>query len=106
MKRSELKKLSKEDGIERCQNPFRKKTCGRTDIVLLINYDGKDIPICSLCWKNISVGDNEWGTDPKPTFEEVMGDRAKEEAAATLTEYTGPKHKKVIEEEVEETEEF
>ncbi len=49
--------------IEKCQNPFRKRKCGRTDIELYIWYKGEKLPICRKCWKKIADSDLEWGED-------------------------------------------
>ena len=42
---------------EVCQNPFRKRRCNRTDIVLLLMHNHEQLPICSLCWKKLSEMD-------------------------------------------------
>jgi hypothetical protein len=46
---------------ERCANPFSKKKCGDTDIVLYIT--GTRIPICRSCAKKIDESDIEWDSN-------------------------------------------
>lgn len=43
---------------EKCANPFQKKKCGNTDIVVYLT--GDEIPICQKCWKEIADTDWEW----------------------------------------------
>ncbi len=47
---------------EKCSNPWR-QDCGKTDIVLYIFYQGKQVPICHGCWNSISSIDTEWVYD-------------------------------------------
>lgn len=42
-----------------CMNPW-KPDCKRKDIELSIYYNGRFIPICRECWKEISEKDMEW----------------------------------------------
>jgi len=56
-----MSRKRREDDVERCRNPFRKKRCGRTDIEVYIMYKGERLPICSKCWKKIAESDYEWG---------------------------------------------
>ncbi len=42
-----------------CMNPW-KPNCKNTDIELSIYYNGRFIPICHECWKEISEKDMEW----------------------------------------------
>ncbi|MBS7653837.1 MAG: hypothetical protein QXR06_00155 [Candidatus Bathyarchaeia archaeon] len=42
-----------------CMNPW-KPNCKRTDIELSIYYNGRFVPICHECWKEISEKDMEW----------------------------------------------
>jgi hypothetical protein len=44
-----------------CMNPW-KPDCKRTDIELSIYYNGRFVPICRECWKEISEKDMEWST--------------------------------------------
>ncbi|MBS7634177.1 hypothetical protein KEJ34_01570 [Candidatus Bathyarchaeota archaeon] len=44
-----------------CMNPWR-PDCKRTDIELSIYYNGRFVPICRECWKEISEKDMEWST--------------------------------------------
>ncbi|MEM3715684.1 MAG: hypothetical protein QW341_01000 [Candidatus Bathyarchaeia archaeon] len=54
-RRAELKSS---DG-SRCMNPW-KPNCGRTEIRLSIYYNGRILPICDECWKEISEKNIEW----------------------------------------------
>jgi len=49
---------------ESCQNPWN-GTCGNTEIVLYIYYEGERLPICRECWKGIADHDLEWGNEPE-----------------------------------------
>ena len=51
---------------ETCQNPFLKKACQGTDIILSIRYNNRDLPICRDCWAEIADGPYEWGEDIMP----------------------------------------
>ncbi|MEM3478736.1 MAG: hypothetical protein QW702_03100 [Candidatus Bathyarchaeia archaeon] len=42
-----------------CMNPW-KPNCRRTDIKLSIYYNGRFLPICNECWKEISEKNIEW----------------------------------------------
>lgn len=48
---------------EHCANPFSKKKCGDTDIVLYIEFKGQRLPICRKCADKIMVSDLEWGKE-------------------------------------------
>ena len=49
-----------------CQNPFRKRKCGRPDVVALIQVKEKVYPICARCWMGIKksgkdgLGESNW----------------------------------------------
>lgn len=49
-----------------CQNPFRKRKCGRPDIAVLIQVGNKYYPICWRCWHGKKksgkdgVGESNW----------------------------------------------
>lgn len=42
-----------------CMNPW-KPDCRRTDIKLSIYYEGRFLPICNECWKEIAERNIEW----------------------------------------------
>jgi len=44
---------------ERCMNPWNGK-CSSTDIALYIMFNGRRLPICWECWKDISSKNIEW----------------------------------------------
>ncbi len=44
-----------------CMNPW-KPECTRTDIKLSIYYNGRFLPICEECWREISKKNIEWST--------------------------------------------
>jgi hypothetical protein len=50
-----------DSSVLHCMNPW-KPNCERTDIELSIYYNGRFIPICRECWKEISEKDMEWST--------------------------------------------
>jgi hypothetical protein len=50
-----------DSSVLHCMNPW-KPNCERTDIELSIYYNGRFIPICHECWKEISEKDMEWST--------------------------------------------
>jgi hypothetical protein len=56
---SSLSKM--ESSTLHCMNPW-KPDCKRTDIELSIYYNGRFVPICRECWKEISEKDMEWST--------------------------------------------
>lgn len=49
------------NSVLHCMNPW-KPNCERTDIELSIYYNGRFVPICRECWKEISEKDMEWST--------------------------------------------
>lgn len=65
---------------KRCKTP-------EDGIAVFVVKDGKQLGLCGSCWKKVGEGDYEWGPDSKPIVEEIFSRRAKEEAAATPTEY-------------------
>jgi len=48
--------------VERCMNPWNER-CSSTDIALYIMFNGKRLPICWKCWKEISSKNIEWKFD-------------------------------------------
>lgn len=54
---------------DKCENPFRKRRCGRTDIAVYIMVKEKRIPICTRCWlgkkkdgsDGLAESDHSWG---------------------------------------------
>jgi len=45
---------------EACRNPWKKKPCQNTDIVVTITYRGEMLPICRECWVRIAKSNREW----------------------------------------------
>jgi len=45
---------------EVCQNPWKRKKCGNTDIAVYILYGNRRLPICNSCWRRIAKSDREW----------------------------------------------
>lgn len=54
-----LSQSKMESSTLHCMNPW-KPDCKRTDIELSIYYNGRFVPICHECWKEISEKDMEW----------------------------------------------
>jgi hypothetical protein len=62
------------------------------------------VGICAGCWAKIANSDYEWGTDPKPTLEQIFSDEARFGKDPVLTEYKP--HVKKSDEPKEEEEEY
>lgn len=45
---------------EACRNPWRRDLCGSAGIALYIQHQGRILPICTECWKEISESKREW----------------------------------------------
>jgi len=46
-------------GVEVCLNPWN-GVCKNTDIAVYICRDGRTLPICRECWREIGSTDVEW----------------------------------------------
>ena len=44
--------------VEKCCNPFLKKKCNSTEVILYITAD--HLPICKSCWSEIADKDYVW----------------------------------------------
>ncbi len=46
--------------MERCRSPLN-PDCGNWDIALYIFFEGKRLPVCRKCWRQMAETDLEWG---------------------------------------------
>jgi len=44
---------------EVCRNPWKRKKCEDTDIVVYIRYLGRVLPVCRRCWRRIAKSNRE-----------------------------------------------